>query len=162
MRNLHTFELSKVYSDISELQKVKNKSIVLTNGCFDIIHAGHIKFLKECKNMGDILVVAINSDTSVARNKGNLRPINSLASRSEILSAIRSVDYVIPFEEDNASQIVQQIKPDIYIKGSDYVIPTTPEGKVVLSYGGRIEEVPIIEGHSTTAIIKKITKLYKE
>ena len=138
-----------------ELRRQGNK-IVFTNGCFDIIHAGHVRYLTAAKNFGDILIVGLNTDDSVRRLKGNSRPINNQNDRAEVLLGLKAVDYVIFFGENTAEALISEIKPDIYVKGGDYTLETLPEAKIVQSYGGRVEFVNLVAGRSTTNVIKKI------
>lgn len=145
-------ELDKIISNL----KSKNKKIVMTNGCFDILHAGHVRYLKESKKFGDILIVGLNSDSSVKALKGNSRPINNEEDRIEVLSALEAVDYVVLFNEISPVKLLDEIKPDIYTKGADYTIETLPEAKTVLGNGGKIEFIKLVEGKSTTKIIDKI------
>ena len=134
----------------------RDNKIVFTNGCFDIIHAGHVRYLTAAKNFGDVLIVGLNSDNSVRKLKGALRPINNQADRAEVLLALKPVDYVIIFDELTAENLIAQVKPDIYVKGGDYTLDTLPEAKIVQSYGGRVEFVKLVAGKSTSNIIKKI------
>ena len=134
----------------------ENKKIVFTNGCFDIIHAGHVRYLTAAKNFGDILVVGLNTDESVRRLKGNSRPINNQNDRAEVLLGLKAVDYVIFFGEQTAENLIAEIKPDIYVKGGDYTFETLPEAKIVQSYGGRVELVNLVAGRSTSNVIQKI------
>ena len=134
----------------------QGKKIVFTNGCFDIIHAGHVRYLTTAKNFGDILIVGLNTDDSVRRLKGNSRPINNQDDRAEVLLGLKAVDYVIFFGETTAENLIAEVKPDIYVKGGDYTLETLPEAKIVQSYGGRVELVNLVAGRSTTNIIEKI------
>jgi len=134
----------------------RNKKVVFTNGCFDIIHAGHVRYLTTAKNFGDVLIVGLNSDNSVRKLKGASRPINNQADRAEVLLALKPVDYVIIFDELTAENLIAKVKPDIYVKGGDYTLDTLPEAKIVQSYGGRVEFVNLVAGKSTSNIIKKI------
>ncbi|QEK13664.1 adenylyltransferase/cytidyltransferase family protein [Crassaminicella thermophila] len=138
---------------------MQGKKIVLTNGCYDLLHIGHVFSLKFAKAQGDILVVAVNDDSSVRLLKGNLRPIIPAKMRMELLSELKVVDYVIPFSENNALEVVKAIKPNIYVKGADYDLKNTPEGIEVLKYGGKILTVPLVPCISTTSIIEKIKKM---
>lgn len=136
--------------------KSKGKVIVFTNGCFDIIHVGHIKILFEAKKQGDILIVGINDDDSVKRLKGKDRPILPLSARQVILASIEAVDYVVPFSEDTPENLIKEIEPNVLVKGEDW-----PEDKIVgadfvKSKGGKIVRVKLVEGFSTSNIIKKI------
>lgn len=140
------------------LKKLKdeNKKTVMTNGCFDILHAGHVRYLKESKKFGDVLIVGLNSDSSVKALKGESRPINSELDRAEVLAGLEAVDYIILFDEISPIKLLDKIKPDVYTKGADYTIETLPEAKTVLGNGGRIEFIKLVEGKSTTKIIDKI------
>ena len=137
-------------------QSLKNKKIVFTNGCFDIIHAGHVRYLTTAKNFGDILIVGLNTDESVRRLKGNSRPINNQDDRAEVLLGLKAVDHVIFFGEATAENLIAEIQPDSYVKGGDYTLETLPEAKIVQSYGGSVEFVNLVAGRSTTGIIEKI------
>ena len=123
-------ELNRLLETLSGL-KAQNKTIITTNGCFDIIHAGHVRYLKQAKELGDILVVCLNSDDSVKKLKGPSRPLNSEDDRAEVLAALSSVDYVVIFEQDTPSEILEQIKPHIHVKGGDYSEETLPESAVI-------------------------------
>lgn len=136
--------------------KSENKKIVFTNGCFDILHAGHVRYLKESKKFGDILIVGLNSDVSVKKIKGESRPINPEMDRAEVLAGLEAVSYIVLFDEPSPVKLLEEIKPDIYTKGADYTVETLPEAKTVLSYGGKIEFIKFLEGRSTTKIIDKI------
>ena len=134
----------------------QGKKIVFTNGCFDIIHAGHVRYLTAAKNFGDILIVGLNTDESVRRLKGESRPINNQDDRAEVLLGLKAVDHVIFFGEATAEDLIAEVQPDIYVKGGDYTLETLPEAKIVQSYGGRVELVNLVAGKSTTNIIGKI------
>lgn len=129
---------------------------MLTNGCFDLLHAGHLSSLQFAKSLGDILIVAVNTDASVRRLKGKSRPIFPAGMRMEILGALRHVDYVISFGRDNAVEIVRAVRPDIYVKSEEYNLRDIPEGATVLAYGGKVVAAPLVPGISTTAILKQI------
>lgn len=136
--------------------RTQNKKIIFTNGCFDIIHAGHVRYLTAAKSFGDILIVGLNSDESVRRLKGASRPINSEQDRAEVLLGLKAVDYVIIFGEDTAENLIADVRPNIYVKGGDYNLENLPEAKIVMSYGGKVEFINLVAGRSTTNIIKKI------
>ena len=138
-----------------ELRRQGNK-IVFTNGCFDIIHAGHVRYLTAAKNFGDVLIVGLNTDESVRKLKGASRPINNQADRAEVLLGLKAVDHVIYFGEATAENLISEVKPAVYVKGGDYTLETLPESKIVQSYGGRVELVNLVAGHSTTNIVEKI------
>ena len=135
---------------------LKGKKIVFTNGCFDIIHVGHIRYLTAAKSFGDVLIVGLNTDESVRKLKGESRPVNNQDDRAEVLLGLKAVDHVIFFGEQTAENLISELKPDIYVKGGDYTLETLPEAKIVQSYGGRVEIVNLVAGKSTTNIIKKI------
>ena len=145
---------------MKELQeeRKKGKKIVFTNGCFDILHAGHVAYLEQAKEMGDILVVGVNSDASVKRLKGNQRPVNPLADRMAVLSALRSVDYVVFFEEDTPFALIEKIVPDILVKGGDYQAADIVGADYVKSHGGMVAVLPFVEGKSTTGLIKNLSE----
>ncbi len=142
---------------ISQLRS-QNKTIVTTNGCFDILHVGHVRYLEQAKKYGDVLIVALNSDKSVKKIKGENRPINNENDRAEVLNALRSVDYVILFDEESPLNLLLKIAPDVHTKGADYTIETLPEAKAIMEKGGKIEFIPFVEGKSTTSIIEKMKK----
>lgn len=145
-------------SNVSLEQKRLGKKVVFTNGCFDILHAGHIKSLEEAKKQGDILVVGLNSDASIKRLKGNDRPVNKLEDRKKVLESLNCVDYVIPFEEDTPLNLIKLVKPDVLVKGGDYKEDEIVGSDFVKSYGGKVVIIPLVEGLSTTNIIKKCGK----
>jgi rfaE bifunctional protein nucleotidyltransferase chain/domain/rfaE bifunctional protein kinase chain/domain len=132
------------------------RRIVFTNGCFDVLHRGHVAYLKEAKQAGDVLVVAINSDQSVRRLKGSDRPINSATDRAAVLAELSCVDYVTVFDGDTAAPLIQQLQPDIYVKGGDYTAEMLPETPVVRSYGGEVRTLGYVAEHSTTDTIARI------
>ncbi len=130
--------------------------IVFTNGCFDILHAGHVSYLKKARELGDRLVVGINSDESVRRLKGDGRPINKLEDRIAVLSALDCVDEVIPFEEDTPLELIKRVHPDVLVKGNDYTVENIVGADFVLSYGGDVKTIPLLQGRSTTGIAKRM------
>ena len=132
------------------------KKIVFTNGCFDIIHQGHINYLIEAKKMGGKLVVGLNSDSSVQKIKGNNRPIQDENSRAKILASLGFIDAVILFKEETPQKLIQNIRPDILIKGSDYLVNEIKGSEYVLSYGGTVKTIELTSNYSTSKIIKKI------
>lgn len=138
--------------------KEQNKKIVFTNGCFDILHIGHTRYLKASKSYGDILVVGLNSDASVRKLKGETRPVNNQNDRAEILSELNFVDYVIIFDDLSPVKILQQLKPDIYTKGADYNMENLPEAPILIKNNIKAEFINLIEGKSTTNVINKIEK----
>lgn len=139
-----------------EILKSQNKKVVFTNGCFDILHVGHLRYLNEAKKQGDVLIIGVNSDASVKRLKGESRPINNQFDRAEMLSGLKSVDYTVIFEEDTPEELIATLKPSIHVKGGDYKKEDLPETKIVESYGGEVRILSFVEGKSTTNIVKKI------
>ena len=152
-------------NDIERLCEILHRAgqkIVFTNGCFDILHAGHVRYLEKARSFGDCLVLGLNTDASVRGNKGSSRPINSELDRAEVVGALKSVDYVVLFGEKTAETIIAKVRPDVYVKGGDYTLETLPEAKIVQSYGGRVEFVQMVAGRSTTNVIKKIEQLQEQ
>lgn len=141
-----------------ELLKRQGKRIVFTNGCFDLVHAGHISSFKQARSMGDVLIVGVNSDNSIRRIKGALRPIVTLENRIALLTELSCVDMVIPFEDDTPQVLIEKIKPDIMVKGKDWEGKTVAGAEFVQSYGGEVRFIDLEQGLSTTHIIEKIKK----
>lgn len=139
--------------------KIKNKKIVFTNGCFDLLHLGHVKYLEQAKKKGDILIVAVNSDSSVRKIKGKGRPLNNENDRVSLIAALESVDYAVIFSDETPIKIIQAIRPDILIKGADWKKDNIVGSKFVASYGGKALTIELIKGRSTTNLIRKIAKL---
>ena len=145
--------------DIQALLKdlrVQGKTVVTTNGCFDILHVGHVRYLQKTKSFADISIVCLNSDVSVKKIKGPDRPVNNENDRAEILCALECVDYVVLFDESSPEQLLVEIKPDVHTKGADYTVETLPEAKAIMENGGRIEFINFVEGKSTTSLIEKM------
>ncbi|MDR7866244.1 MAG: D-glycero-beta-D-manno-heptose 1-phosphate adenylyltransferase [Sporomusaceae bacterium] len=142
--------------NIAASLKASGRAVVFTNGCFDILHAGHVRYLAAAKALGDRLIVGLNSDRSVKSFKGADRPINCQDDRAEVLAALAAVDYVVIFDDRTAEDLVAEIKPDIYVKGGDYRLEDLPEARIVSSYGGRTVLVPEVPGRSSSNIIGKI------
>ena len=134
------------------------RCIVFTNGCFDVIHAGHVDLLRRSRALGDLLVVGINDDASVRRLKGETRPVNDVSARAAVLGGLGAVDYVVAFPEDTPAEIIRRVKPDILVKGEDWRDKGVVGRDFVESYGGRVELVPLMAGHSTTSTLKKLQK----
>ncbi len=134
----------------------RGQTVVATNGCFDILHAGHIRYLEKTKSFADYLIVLLNSDKSVKSIKGPSRPINNENDRAEILSALRYVDYVVLFDEDSPKNLLDEIKPDVYTKGADYTIETLPEADIIKKNNTRVEFIEYVQGKSTTNIINLV------
>jgi D-beta-D-heptose 7-phosphate kinase / D-beta-D-heptose 1-phosphate adenosyltransferase len=161
----HFSAQEKVVTDIFQLvagvaaYRRENKRVVFTNGCFDILHRGHITYLNRAKACGEILIVGINSDESVRRLKGESRPINSLEDRAQILAALSCVDHIVPFNSDTPHELIRMIRPDIFVKGGDYSRETLPEASLVEKLGGKVEILPYLENLSTTNIIERIRQI---
>jgi D-beta-D-heptose 7-phosphate kinase/D-beta-D-heptose 1-phosphate adenosyltransferase len=136
--------------------KAHGEKIVFTNGCFDIIHAGHVGYLSEAKKLGDRLVVAINADDSVSRLKGAGRPINPVDRRMAVLDGLEAVDWVVNFEEDTPEALLKSLQPDILVKGGDYSLEQVVGGEYVLSYGGEVKALEFLDDCSTSAIVEKM------
>lgn len=146
-------------ADIKSLRDIlrnSGKTVVCTNGCFDILHTGHVKYLEKTKSFADYLIVLLNSDKSVKSIKGPSRPVNNEKDRAEILSALRCVDYVVLFDEDSPKNLLDEIKPDVYTKGADYTMETLPEADIMRKNGTRVEFIEFVEGKSTTKTIEKM------
>jgi D-beta-D-heptose 7-phosphate kinase/D-beta-D-heptose 1-phosphate adenosyltransferase len=137
----------------------EGKKIVMTNGCFDILHAGHVNYLKQAKALGDYLIVAVNDDDSVFRLKGKNRPINCLEHRLAVLDALESVDWVISFSEDTPESLINELIPDVLVKGGDYKPDEVAGAEIVKQNEGEVKIIPIIEGCSTSQIIKKLSSI---
>ncbi|BEU88354.1 D-glycero-beta-D-manno-heptose 1-phosphate adenylyltransferase [Selenomonas sp. TAMA-11512] len=138
--------------------KEAGAKVVFTNGCFDIVHAGHVRYLAAARALGDCLILGLNSDASVKRLKGESRPVNTELDRAEVVGALKSVDYVVLFEEDTAETLISKVRPNIYAKGGDYTRETLPEAKIVESYGGEVAFIDLVPGKSTTSIISAIER----
>ena len=152
------FSLKKLL-EILRTEKKKGKKIVFTNGCFDIIHIGHIRYLKKAKALGDLLVLGLNTDSSVKILKGKHRPIMNEKERAEILGSFEMIDYIVLFNEETPIKLISKIKPDILVKGADYKGKEVVGTDVVKKSGGKIKLIKFEKGKSTSALIKKIKKL---
>ncbi len=151
--------------ELEELLKILSrerppKKVVFTNGCFDIIHAGHVDYLEKAKSFGDLLVVGLNSDASVRRIKGKKRPILPEGMRAKVLSSIKPVDYVVLFEEDTPARLIEAIRPDVLVKGGDWDVEKIVGKDFVESYGGKVITAPFTYEVSTSKIIERIVQLY--
>jgi len=149
-----------VLSLLIATEKSKGKRIVFTNGCFDLLHAGHVKYLQKARSLGDLLVLGLNSDASVRRLKGPKRPLIDQEERAHLLAALDCIDYVVIFEEDTPLALITALKPHILAKGGDYSLDGVVGRDIVESYGGRVELVTFVDGKSTTNIIERILELY--
>lgn len=148
----------KNIKELSEKLKSDGKTIVFTNGCFDILHSGHVIYLQKAKQQGDILILGLNSDASVRRLKGEKRPINSEMDRAIVISELKSIDYVVIFEEDTPLEIISLVVPNKLVKGGDYKKDDVVGKDIVESNGGEVVIIPFVDGKSTTNIINKINE----
>ncbi len=151
----------KILNGISlqaQLEQWKNqkKSIVFTNGCFDILHLGHIDYLEKAKALGDVLIIGLNSDVSVQRFKGPMRPINPMQARARVLAALAFVDVVTIFEEDTPEALIKVVKPHVLVKGGDYQIQAIVGARFVTQHGGVVKTIPLVAGFSTSNLLNKI------
>uniref|UniRef100_UPI00272E9D4C D-glycero-beta-D-manno-heptose 1-phosphate adenylyltransferase n=1 Tax=Geoalkalibacter sp. TaxID=3041440 RepID=UPI00272E9D4C len=147
---------------VLERERERGKRIVFTNGCFDLLHVGHVKYLQKARNLGDLLVLGLNSDDSIRRLKGAKRPLIGEEERAHLMAALKCIDYVVIFDEDTPLELIGALRPHILVKGGDYA----PEGVVgkelVESYGGRVEIIPFVDGKSTTNVIERILERYRD
>lgn len=155
------FTLSELKEKVHQL-RFQGRSVIFTNGCFDIIHPGHVRYLKEAKKLGDFLIVALNSDSSVRSIKGPSRPIMGERERAEILCAFEFVDAVVIFEEENPLNLIKEIEPDVLVKGADWEEDKIIGADFVKAKGGRVERIPYLKGFSTTNIIERIKGCKKD
>ncbi len=146
---------------IVEMKRKEGKKIVFTNGCFDMLHAGHLYCLEQAKKLGDILIVALNSDSSVKKLKGKNRPFTCEKDRAFLISGFSCVDYCIIFDQDTPQQLIRTLKPDIIVKGADYKKHQIVGADIVKKYGGKVVRIKIVRGRSTTSLIKKIYATFK-
>jgi len=158
--------LEKKIQDLRKLKKLisyfkaRRKKIVFTNGCFDLLHYGHVKYLQDAKKRGDVLVVGINSDSSAKRIKGEKRPVVNEKDRLRLVAALESVDYVVLFKEDTPLKIIKFLKPDVLVKGADWNKNNIVGKDFVISYGGGVSAIKFVKGYSTSNLIKKIAKRF--
>jgi D-beta-D-heptose 7-phosphate kinase/D-beta-D-heptose 1-phosphate adenosyltransferase len=154
--------MKKIISDLTELPfrvSSSGKKIVFTNGCFDLLHEGHLHLIHAAKNFGDILIVGVNDDASVKRLKGNTRPEETLEVRMKNLAAISEIDFIIPFSEDTPLKLIQAIMPDVLVKGGDYTEDNIAGAGFIKNRGGKIHIIPLLEGFSTSnTILKRVQK----
>lgn len=136
--------------------KLHQQKIVFTNGCFDVLHFGHVHYLLQAKELGDVLVVGLNSDDSVRRLKGPSRPINGEKERAFVLAALACVDYVVVFEEDTPKELIETVRPDVLVKGGDYALDQIVGADFVTRTGGSVTTLPFVEGFSSTRIIEQL------
>lgn len=153
--------MGQVITSLDELKSVVDNlktshKVVFTNGCFDLLHVGHVRYLQDAKNLGDILVVAVNSDASVKRLKGETRPLQTESDRAEILAHLSAVDYVTIFEDDTPLSVIESLSPNILVKGGDWSVDQIVGSEHVLSQGGDVQSLPFHDGRSTTSIVEKM------
>ena len=139
--------------------RAEGKSIVFTNGCFDLLHPGHIDYLAKARALGDVLIIGLNDDNSIQRLKGSTRPVNPLPVRTIMLAALKSVDLVVPFSEDTPLKLISALMPDILVKGGDYEADDIVGAREVREGGGTVIVMPFVDGHSSTSLIKRIQQL---
>ncbi len=156
-----TISLKTLVSILKPLRK-RGRKVVFTNGCFDIIHAGHVRYLKKARSLGDILVVGLNSDSSVRSIKGETRPIVPQKERAEVLSALSCIDHIVVFNDPTPLRLITEIRPDVLAKGADWAAGDIVGADVVKKNGGRIRRITLVKGRSTTNIIRRILELHKE
>jgi D-beta-D-heptose 7-phosphate kinase/D-beta-D-heptose 1-phosphate adenosyltransferase len=143
-----------------EIHRSQGRRLVFTNGCFDLLHRGHITYLSRAKTLGDVLIVGVNADVSVSRLKGPSRPINALKDRVDVLAALSCIDHVVSFEEDGPERLIEVIRPDVFVKGGDYTRETIPEAPLAEALGGAVTVLPYEEGCSTTGLIERVGHAY--
>jgi rfaE bifunctional protein nucleotidyltransferase chain/domain len=151
-------KLIKTAQELSNLKQNLKGSLVATNGCFDLLHVGHVRYLQSAKSLGTHLIIGVNSDASVAALKGPTRPINKAEDRAEVLNALACVDYTFIFNEDTADQFLKLAEPDIYAKGGDYNLAELPERETIKQIGAKVVFVPFQSGYSTTGTVKKLSE----
>ena len=134
----------------------RNERVIMTNGCFDVLHAGHVAYLEEAKSLGDRLIVAVNDDDSVRRLKGETRPVNALEDRMLVLAGLAAVDWVVPFSEDTPARLIEAVLPDVLVKGGDYKPDDIVGAKEVLQNGGEVRVLAFRDGHSSSRIIDRL------
>ena len=153
MNSLTMVTEAKIKRDV---WKAEAKKVVFTNGCFDLLHPGHVTYLEDAKALGDVLIVGLNADASISRLKGESRPINALKDRAHMLMGLRAVDMVVSFEEDTPLNLIQALLPDVLVKGGDYEADDIVGAKEVRANGGEVVVVPFLDGHSSTKLIHRI------
>jgi len=159
MNNKKIKNIKAIKSIVARL-KIRRKKVVFTNGCFDILHVGHIRYLRKARSLGDILVVGLNTDRSVRQIKGEKRPIVPQGERAEVLAALEFVDYVVLFDEPDPFVLIEKVKPTILVKGADWPKDKIIGRNVVEKAGGRVVRIPLVRGASSTGVIKKIIQVY--
>lgn len=155
MKSLPKVLSSSNLAEAIQFYRSENKKIVFTNGCFDLLHIGHVRYLEQAKSLGDVLIVGINTDASVQVLKGPTRPIQNENDRAEILASLKAVNHTVLFGDETPLALIKQIKPDLLVKGGDWKIDQIVGSDFVLSYGGQVQSLQFINGRSTTSIIEK-------
>lgn len=157
--NMEHFITSDQLASLGADYRQQGKRLVLTNGCFDLLHTGHVRYLQQARGLGDALIVAVNSDRSVQELKGPTRPLNSEQDRAEIMAALRCVDHVTIFDELRVTEVIKKLQPAIYTKGGDYTIDTldTGESKALIAYGVEVKILPLVPDRSTTRLIDRMS-----
>lgn len=161
MKSKKIMHLRHLQSELAMLQK-EDKKVVFTNGCFDLVHAGHVRYLTEARSLGDVLVVAVNSDASVRKIKGTKRPIVSQAQRLEVLSGFWFIDYLILFSGNTPKHLITTLTPDILVKGRDWVLDQIVGRAHVEAHGGKVVRIKMLKGASTTSLIDRILTRFQE
>ena len=151
-------DIERKISTAAQWQKPKDRKVVFTNGCFDILHRGHATYLAQARELGDLLVVGLNTDASVRRLKGPSRPVNCEHDRAFLLAALACVDFVILFDEDTPAELIRRVQPDVLVKGGDYTLDNIVGADFVLQNGGTVTTIPFVDGYSTTLTLQKISQ----
>jgi rfaE bifunctional protein nucleotidyltransferase chain/domain len=159
---MNSLKLLDEIKSIRSALKADNKKVIFTNGCFDLLHAGHIDYLNKAKALGDVLIVGLNTDNSVKKIKGDKRPIINEDERAEIISNLKPVDYVVFFDEDTPAELINELVPDILIKGADWEIDEIVGAETVLANGGEVKTIEFVNDQSTSKIIDLITSRYSK
>jgi len=149
------FSLSHLPNELARLRQEEHR-LVLTNGCFDLLHIGHVRYLQAAKQQGTHLIIGVNSDRSVSAIKGPTRPLNSEMDRAEVLAALACTDFVTLFDQDTADQLITTVQPDLYLKAGDYTLETLPERETLIKLGIEVAFMPFVQGHSTTGLIARM------
>ena len=142
----------------AQWQKPEGRKVVFTNGCFDILHRGHATYLAQARELGDLLVVGLNTDASVRRLKGPSRPVNNEGDRAFLIASLACVDFVILFDEDTPAELIQRVQPDVLVKGGDYTLDNIVGADFVLQNGGTVTTIPFVDGYSTSLTLQKISQ----
>jgi rfaE bifunctional protein nucleotidyltransferase chain/domain len=159
MPNSKIKTLTQIKSIVTRI-KARGKKIVFTNGCFDILHVGHIRYLRKAKKQGDVLIVGLNTDRSVKKIKGKKRPVVPEKARAEVLAALEGVDYVVLFDEPDPLRLIEALQPDVLVKGADWPKSRIIGREIVEKIGGRVIRIPLVAGASSTRVIEKIIQVY--